>query len=44
MGCAALANATMLSLGAHYNKPLTLAHWRTLGMLVGCGSLPKSNG
>ena len=40
LSCAALADATTLLLGA-YNKPLTLAHWRTLGMLVGCGSLPK---
>ena len=43
MSCAALAAATELGLGAHpaINKPLTLAHWRTLGMLVGCGSLPE---
>ena len=42
MSCAALADATQLLLGANYdNLPLTLAHWRTLGMLVGCGSLPK---
>ena len=41
MSCAALADATMLELGAHFNEPLTLAHWRTLGMLVGCGSLPR---
>ena len=41
MSCAALADATDLDLGAHFGKPLTLAHWRTLGMLVGCGSLPR---
>ena len=39
--CAALADATQLELGEYFNKPLTLAHWRTLGMLVGCGSLPR---
>ena len=43
--CAALADATQLELGEYFNnmhnKPLTLAHWRTLGMLVGCGSLPE---
>ena len=38
--CAALAGAVGLLLGGEINKPLTLAHWRTLGMLVGCGSLP----
>ena len=33
MSCAALADAVELLLGAvpRYNKPLTLAHWRTLG-------------
>ena len=41
MSCAALADATELWLGYGYDKPLTLAHWRTLGMLVGCGSLPR---
>ena len=41
MSCAALADAEELRLGAFYDKPLTLAHWRTLGMLVGCGSLPR---
>ena len=39
--CAALADATWLRLGGHYGKPLSLARWRTLGMLVGCGSLPN---
>ena len=39
--CAALADAEVLELGAHFSKPLTLAHWRTLGMVVGCGSLPR---
>ena len=42
MSCAALAAATELGAGANYDKPLTLAHWRTLGMLVGCGSLRGS--
>ena len=41
MSCAALADATELWLGDEYDKPLSLAHWRTLGMLVGCGSLPE---
>ena len=27
-------------LGSGYGRPLTLAHWRTFGTLVGCGSLP----
>ena len=40
ISCAALADAVELQLGLHFNQPLTLAHWRTLGMLVGCGSLP----
>jgi len=44
MSCAALADAVYLELGRHSNKPLTLAHWRTLGMLVGCGSLPRLEG
>ena len=39
--CAALADAVELRLGNGYTTPLTLAHWRTLGMLVGCGSLPR---
>ena len=38
LSCAALADETELWLGA---EPLTLARWRTLGMLVGCGSLPR---
>ena len=42
--CAALADATVLELGGEYGKPLTRwgspRCWRTLGMLVGCGSLP----
>ena len=41
LSCAALADATELGLGLTFNRPLTLAHWRTLGMLVGCGSLPR---
>ncbi|MEC7300881.1 MAG: hypothetical protein VXW43_19680, partial [Pseudomonadota bacterium] len=39
--CAQLRDATILDLGAAFHTPLTLAHWRTLGMLVGCGSLPR---
>ena len=41
--CAALADADELELGAHpmHNRPLSIAHWRALGMLFGCGSLPK---
>ena len=35
------ADAFELLLGNGFNKPLTLARWRTLGMLVGCGSLPR---
>ena len=35
-----LRAATGLTLGAVYGRPLTLAHWRTLGTLAGCGSLP----
>ena len=31
---------TELELGDGYGRPLTLAHWRALGTLVGCGSLP----
>merc|ERR1719231_812272 len=41
MSWAALADATQLLLGNAHSKPLTLAHWRTLGVLVGCGSLPR---
>ena len=39
--CAALADETRLYLGNPHIKPLTLAHWETLGMLLGCGSLPR---
>ena len=35
-----LRNASSLELGSGYDRPLTLAHWRALGTLVGCGSLP----
>ena len=38
--CAALADAEVLNLGI-FHKYLTPAHWRTLGMLVGRGSLPN---
>ena len=32
--------ASSLELGSGYERPLTLAHWRALGTLIGCGSLP----
>ena len=36
-----LRDAGILELGSRSNgRPLTLAHWRALGTLVGCGSLP----
>ena len=35
-----LRDADSLELGSSYGRPLTLAHWRALGTLVGCGSLP----
>ena len=38
--CAELRAATNLYVGAAYGMPLTLAHWRTLGTLARCGSLP----
>jgi len=37
---AQLRNATSLELGSLHDKPLTLAHWRALGTLIGCGALP----
>ena len=40
MSCAQLRAATILSLGADFGRPTTLAHWRTLGTLARCGSLP----
>ena len=42
--CAQLRAATHLYLGAGWGKPLTLAHWRTLGTLARCGSLPALQG
>ena len=39
--CAQLRAATYLYLGAAFGKSLTLAHWRTLGTLARCGSLPR---
>ena len=38
--CAQLRDATVLLSGASYDKPITLTHWRTLGTLARCGSLP----
>ena len=32
--------ASSLELGSGYESSLTLAHWRALGTLIGCGSLP----
>jgi len=40
MSLAQLRDTTMLSLGMIYKRGLSLAHWRTLGHLIGCGSLP----
>ena len=40
MSCADLAGARELRMGnwgTLYKPPITLAHWTTLGMLVGCG-------
>ena len=37
---AQLRDATSLELGSGYDRPLTLAHWRALGTLIGCGVLP----
>ena len=42
--CAQLRATTDLYLGAFYSRPLTLAHWRTLGTLARCGSLPALQG
>ena len=36
-----LRNASSLELGSSYDSPFTLAHWRALGTLIGCGSLPR---
>ena len=41
MSLAQLRDHHELFLGDFYDRPITLAHWRTLGMLVGCGSLPR---
>ena len=35
-----LRNNNSLRLGIKWKHSLTLAHWRTLGTLIGCGSLP----
>ena len=35
-----LRGADNLDLGHYYQRPLTLAYWRTIGNLIGCGSLP----
>ena len=39
--CAALCHSTSLYFGVQYERRLTLAHWRTLGTLLRCGSLPR---
>ena len=41
MSCAGLRGTSWLDLGAGWSRPLTLAHWRTLGTLARCGSLPR---
>ena len=41
---AQLRNAGRLELGSIHDKPLTLAHWRALGTLIGCGALPRLEG
>ena len=38
---AQLRDATCLELGSLHHKPLTLAHWRALGTLIRCCSLPR---
>ena len=35
-----LRDASNLELGSGHDRPLTLTHWRALGTLIGCGSLP----
>ena len=47
-----LRESTVLALGEVGNigrrpttaRPVTLAHWRALGMLIGCGALPRLRG
>ena len=39
-----LRYTTGLSLGQVFSMPITLAHWRTLGHLIGCRSLPRLEG
>ena len=34
----------LFSIAQHFGGPLSLAHWRTLGHLVGCRSLPRLEG
>ena len=41
MSCTQLGDAESLRFGRSLRRPLTLAHWRTLGNLVRCGSLPN---
>ena len=41
---AQLQDADSLILGQFYGRPLSLAHWGTLGHLVGCRSLPRLEG
>ena len=41
MNCTQLGDAESLRFGRSLRRPLTLAHWRTLGNLVRCGSLPN---
>ena len=39
--CSTLAEVIELYLGTAWKKPPTLAHWRTLGNLVACRSMPE---
>ena len=39
-----LRDAPALFLGQTYNRPLTLAHWKTIGHLIGCRALPRLEG
>ena len=41
MSCTQLSHAESLRFGSAMRRPLTLTHWRTLGTLIRCGSLPE---
>jgi len=40
LSIAQLRDANKIELGSGHGRPLTIAHWRALGTLIGCGSLP----